>query len=287
LVSMYIGFNLAAYWGEDIEPLDGWDENGQRIDQPPHPLFGDVRVRRAIQMGINVPVLLNAASSGEGTVLPAITLPVSWAYNPDLTPIPYDPVAAEQLLDEAGWYWEAGRGARVCIDCLYAEEGAALEFSLYYYPSSARYSITADLIQQQLALIGVSAHPAESPFSRFLSQEYDAVLSGWYSPYPNNPDISNLFTSQADVVDEGYNFGSYYNPEVDRLLTEALNQPNCEVAARAALYRQAEAILQADQPYAWLYAPSEMIVAQGNVQNFAPYPNAPLWNITDWVVWGE
>jgi peptide/nickel transport system substrate-binding protein len=72
------------------------------VDKPGSP-FKDRRVRQAVNYAVNRELLIAALL--EGAAYPA-TQPaprVSYGYNPDLPPIPYDPDTAKKLLAEAGY----------------------------------------------------------------------------------------------------------------------------------------------------------------------------------------
>jgi peptide/nickel transport system substrate-binding protein len=279
----FIGFNLA----DPLEPRGTVDEDGNLLDQGQHPLFSDVRVRRAIQMAIDVNALIEASVYGAGTVIPADQPPVSWAYHNALSPIPYDPVGAAQLLDEAGWRDWNRDGVRECHNCMVARPGTPLSFSLLYNGDSLRYLAMSRVIEQQLRLIGVDVfgQPTDgSAFNQAIFQGFDAILSGWREPYPVNPDHAELFTQAGDVVGEGLNVISYHNPVVEQLFEEARTMPACDPAARAEIYREIQTVLQEDQPYAWLFSPHDMVAARGSISGFNPYPQAPLWNVREWTI---
>ncbi|MEZ4559455.1 MAG: ABC transporter substrate-binding protein [Caldilineaceae bacterium] len=90
----------------------------------PHPLLGDVRVRQAIELGIDKQFIVDELLFGASTV-GVSELSLGWA-KCDIQPSAYDPAAAEALLDEAGFTDQDGDGVRECHDCMYAEEGTPL-----------------------------------------------------------------------------------------------------------------------------------------------------------------
>lgn len=273
----YIAFNLA----NPDKPKSAFDDRGQLNDQGYHPLFGDVRVRQAIQLGIDVPEIIDAAYLGNATRLSANLPPTSWAFNRDLKPVAYDPVGAQRLLEAAGWKDVDGDGIRECHGCQYAKDSTPLAFNLLVAGGSQR-DIAAEFIRRQLLRIGVTVNvSAGSGQSVAAAQQFDAYLGGWTT---DDPDQTALFTRTGDVLNTGSNMSSYYNEQVEALMAQARSVSGCDRAARTDLYRQIQTILQADQPYVWLYATNEMVVAQGGVRGFAPYPNDPLWNVRDWVV---
>jgi peptide/nickel transport system substrate-binding protein len=279
----FIAFNTA----DPARPQPAVGIDGKILEQGQHPLFGDARVRHAIQMAINVITLIDAALLGYGTPIAANRIPGTWAHNDNLVPSAYDPRGAEQLLESIGWKDADRDGVRECRGCLYGREGQALSFDLMVMQNGRR-EIAAELIAQQLRGIGVYANirvmDPGSVLTEAQGQRFDAYMGGRVQRFPADPDQTGLFTRVGDVVDTGSNAGSYYNPEVDELMNKALTLPGCAPDARAAIYAEIQAILQQDQPYVWLYAQNEMIVASGGVQGFNPLPNQPFWNIRDWIV---
>ena len=182
----YVGLNLA----DPTNPQNGTDEDGNIIDQGNHPIFGDQAVRRAMQLGINVDDIVEGAVFGEGTVMASSQLPNSWARDEALAAVPYDPEAAAAMLDEAGWVLEDG-DVRVCRGCMYAEDGAPLEFDLQTNEGNARREAIGQIIQDQLSEIGVQVNFEAIDFNTlidfFQSQEYDAYILGWRDGYPQRP----------------------------------------------------------------------------------------------------
>ncbi len=65
--------------------------------------LNDVRVRKAMQMSLDRPMLLAAVYGGRGNIENGIFPHGLYGYNPDLPEIPYDPEGAKELLAEAGY----------------------------------------------------------------------------------------------------------------------------------------------------------------------------------------
>lgn len=278
----YIAFNVA----ESRLPRGAFDGNGVALEQGQHILFGDVRVRQAIKMAINVNALIDTALLGYGTAVATNRIPGTWGANDSLQPSTYDPHGAERLLDEAGWRDRNRDGVRECINCLYADPGSGMFFDLMVV-SDGRRELAANLIAEQLAEIGIIVNVRVMDESSLLSearyQQFDAYMDGQNLSYPTEPDQSALFSQANDVLYTGSNAGSYSNPQVDDLMSQALNVPGCDADARAALYGDIQSALQTDLPYIWLYATEDMIASR-NIAGIAPYANLPFWNMQDWVV---
>src|SRR5262249_17393361 len=87
-----------------------------------NPLFRDQRVRKAFAYAIDRQTLVKGLLVGVGQPLTGPFPLTSWAYNPDVPEIPYDPQKAKALLAEAGW--TAGS------DGLLRKEGTPFSFTL-------------------------------------------------------------------------------------------------------------------------------------------------------------
>ncbi len=278
----YIALNIA----DPNLPRSAFDGAGKALEQGHHPIFGDARVRQALQKAIDVNRIIDIALLGYGTPIASSRVPGTWAANDTLLPPTYDVAGAKRLLDEAGWIDRNADGVRECHGCLYATEGRDLSFELLVASGGGR-EVAANLIARQLDDVGFYVDTYEidsgSMFDQLRFQEFDAYMTAETQSYPTEPDQSALFTRLSDVLYGGRNFGSYTNPDVEKLMDEALNLPQCDAAERADLYQQAQAVLQADQPYIWLYAPQEMMVTR-DIIGIDPLPNRPFWNIQDWIV---
>jgi peptide/nickel transport system substrate-binding protein len=282
------GWNYIALNAADPEnPQNGLDEEGNPIDQGQHPLFGEVNVRRALQYGLDVQEMIEIVSLNQGIQMAANELPTSWALNEDLAPIPHDPEMAGQMLDEAGWPL-GDDGVRVCEGCGTAEDGTPFAFDLIVYEGSVNAERIGLLMQDQLSEIGVEVELRILEFNTAIGeitgQTFDAALMSWSNSWPADPDVQQIFSASVDVVGSGFNMTSYNSPEMEALNDEANTLPGCDLAERAALYGQAQEILQADQPYLWLYTANDMYAARAEVEGFAPYPNSPFWNVETWEI---
>lgn len=279
----YIALNLA----DRSDPQPAYDDDGTSVEQGVHPLFGNVQVRRALQLALDVDALIEAAYDGYARPIASSQPPSSWAYNPDLQPFPYNPAQAADMLEAAGWR-ALSNDARTCIGCATAADGTRLSFTVVYEDTGERSFIIADLIRQQWSRVGIDASfrptNAEDLQRTAQSQRFDAYMASFDLSYPVNPDQTALFASTADVPGEGFNTISYNNPQVDLLLEQARTVPGCDLTTRAERYREVQAILREDQPYLWLFTPQRMTAATGDLRNFAPLPNMPYANLQNWVI---
>ena len=63
----------------------------------------DIRVRQALNYGVNVDEIITTILEGYATRTAGPLIPINKDYNPELKPYPYDPAKAKALLKEAGY----------------------------------------------------------------------------------------------------------------------------------------------------------------------------------------
>ncbi len=284
----YMGYNLA----DPTNPQNGVDADGNVIDQGKHPIFGNVLVRQAIAHAVDVDAMITGILDGNGTRVITHSIPTSWVQDPDLQPYEFNPALALELLAEAGWVDHDNDPTTPLIATEVAqaatgvEPGTPLEFELLTNAGNLARERIGQTIQSQLADIGIKVNFQAIDFGVLVqnirAQAGDAFIIGWALGLPVDPDVTPFYTAAADQVGAGFAFTSYYNPELEDLLIQGRTVPGCGVEDRAAIYRQVNRILYRDQPYLYLYAGNVMYAAQGNVENWDPYPNFHTWNIDAW-----
>jgi peptide/nickel transport system substrate-binding protein len=280
-------FNLA----DPANPLDGRDADGNIVEQPPHPVLGDARVRQAIAYAMNYDEMNTLAFSGLGIPVGGLMLPQSWAYNPELQPYPHDLAMAMQLLDEAGFVDDDGDEAtpRVATeDALYAEAGTALSFTFTTYGGNPSIDAFNQLFEEQIEAAGFDVTTDVVEFQvlveNLLGQTYDLIVV-FFGPDPRTPnDMYDLFSANADAVGGGFNTGSFYNAEFEELMDEARALPGCDVDARRALYDRAQEILYTELPWISVNTSMVPIVLTGELQNFEPRRLSYTWNLSAWTI---
>jgi peptide/nickel transport system substrate-binding protein len=280
----WLAFNLS----DPTNPVNGLDEEGNVIEQPPHPIFGDARVRKALAMAVDMDAVIQGALFGEAVRATSPSIATSWAYNPDLAPIPFDVEAAQALLAEAGWTDEDGDGVLEAHGAMYVEDGTPLAFTMITGAGDTTVEAVGQILQDQLNSVGADVDFQAIDFNtavqQLVGQTFDAALLGWSLSYPDDPDFGFAFNPENDVVGGGFNFVSYNNPEVTDLLNQANNLPGCDLAGRAALYQQAQQKLVDEQPYVFLYTLKRFLAASSNLDGFAPYANQAFWNVDSWAL---
>jgi peptide/nickel transport system substrate-binding protein len=217
----------------------------------------------------------------------------SWAYDNDLPPIAYDPEAAIALLEEAGWVDDDNDPTtpRVAQGVATAEDGTVLSFSLFTNEGNARRTAVGTISQDQLNQIGFDVNFQTVDFTAMYdiadSQTYDAIIGGWRNGYPDDPDVTQIFTSAGDIPESGSNYQSFNNAEfneLNRKANDATETNGCDPQARIAFYHEMQAIFQEELPYVPLFTRNGLYAATSAVSGFGPYPSQMRWNISSWAV---
>lgn len=269
-------------WADPENPTPAYDEDGNLVEQTPHPIFGDVRVRKAIALGYDKTSIVETVGSGIRTAS-FVSPTVSWAYNSELELYSYDPEQAAALLDEAGWVLNEATGIR-------EKDGMPLEFEIMLFQGSAWQSNMVLVAQDQLSQLGMNISVAQYEggvwLERLLGQEYDIALynlGSFSSPSPSV--LQRAFMTALDVPGTGINTASYINPELEAVLNQALTVPGCDLEQRAALYQQAQAMAYEDVAYDFLDVYNVIYAINSRIKNANPGPwyrwsyNIHLWEI--------
>ncbi|MBY0337070.1 MAG: ABC transporter substrate-binding protein [Acetobacteraceae bacterium] len=192
---------------EDATPFVT-DNDGRPIARNP---LRDVRVRRALSMGIDRQAIVDRVMEGAATPTGQFFPPGIFSYVPDLPAPRFDAEGARRLLAEAGF----PNGFRI-----------QLNGPNDRYPNDGRI---IQAIGQMWTRIGVRTTVEAQPWTTFVAragrQEYSAFLIGWGSNPEGSHPLRNLIASFDRERGWGAsNRGRYSNPELDRRLDEAMRE---------------------------------------------------------------
>jgi peptide/nickel transport system substrate-binding protein len=283
-------FNLA----DPANPQSALDDKGNPVEQAPNKIFGDVRVRQAFVHAIDHTALNAGAFSGTGAPVGGTMLPQSWTYDEALKPYEFDPALSAKLLDEAGFVDDDNdpKTPRVANDkALYAEPGTPLEFSLTTFTGNPSVDSSSVLIQNELSDVGFKVNLDVIEFTPMLTkltgQTYDALMVFWGVTNVNPNEMLDHYGVKADVVESGFNTGSYINPAFDALMDKARTLPGCDPVERKKLYDQAQEMIYNDVPAFYVNTSIVPVGVQNAVGEWAPKKNSLLWNLPAWSLRGE
>ncbi len=281
----FVGFNLANPanpqngWDDVVEADGKWTEGEPPLPQDPHPVLGDRAVRLAIANAIDYSGIINKVVFGQGGLTLANVWPsIEWAYNNDVEPYTQDLELAQSILDDAGWVDGDGDGVR-------EKDGQRLAFTLMTNAGNETRENIGVLMKDTLDSIGFEITLNYIEFGtvvqNLLGQTYDAVIIGFGGGAPE-PDDRSQFSYKNDEVGAGFNFVSYYNEQVEANLADGLAVPGCAQEDRAPFYKENQALMHEDVPYAWLYVGLANGVWWDRLQNYDPNTWSLWYNVHEW-----
>jgi peptide/nickel transport system substrate-binding protein len=277
----YIGLNLA----NPANPQPGKDENGNLIEQDPHPILGDVRVRQAIAHALDYDSIIQNIYFGKGYRLPANVFPtIEWAFNADLEPYPFDLEKSAALLEEAGWVDGDGDGVR-------EKDGVPLDLRLITNSSNTARMDLGAYVQDQLNNIGFNIDFQGIEFGTMLeqvdAQTTDMFILGW-TGLGSDPNDSAILGADQDIPGSGFNAVSLVNAELEDLYVKGNSVPGCAPEERGPIYKQIQEIMHDQLPYIWVTGRVPVVGYNSRWNGIEPQPwsatsTAPIyWNVQDW-----
>jgi peptide/nickel transport system substrate-binding protein len=239
-----------------------------------NPLFNDIRVRQAIAHAINKNEIIAGVLLGYGTPCTGPFPPESWAYNTDVKDYDYNPDKSLALLAEAGWNMNASGQME--------KAGKTFSFTVLVNQGNDARLKAAQILKEQLKRVGIDLHIKVLEWQAMLhdfidKKRFEAVIMGW--GLSRDPDIYDIWHSSKTKEGE-FNFISYKNNEVDRLLLEGRRIFSLE--KRKVIYHRIHEILAEEQPCAFLYVPDALPVLH---KRFKGVVKAPIGIDYDFIHW--
>jgi peptide/nickel transport system substrate-binding protein len=226
--------------------------------------FTDKRVRQAANYAVDKDGLANDVLRGSAEPATQPMARAHWTYNPDVKGYPYDPDKAKALLSEAGF----GDGFKTTLMIPQSGSGMMIPVPMNEY------------IQGNLRDVGIDV--------QIQSYEWVSYLGLWTKGLTKDVTMSNMSTletgepyfvhfqlSGAFTPDKGgWNVGYYDNPEVTKLLADALATPDTE--QRKQLYGKAWELVVDDAPWIFVVNDEQPMAFKKSVTG---YLNSPAYVI--------
>ncbi len=244
------------------------------------PPLDDVRVRRAIALGIDRMRIMRDLDGELWVPGDSDRLPGQFAYDPSIVQPRYDVAAAARLLDAAGW--------TVGSDGMRHRAGRplALEFvATTESKSTGRFGLLA---QQDLAKLGIRVDLKSYNYNQiwaskadhgiYQSGRFDLTYSGWQ---PNLvADHSYLFRCDTRPPN-GDNFGGICDPAIERAARQELD--TMDPAREAAGDREITRRLIAQTYLIFLGFNQEAVASRDDLEGVVPSVTGQhLWNAWAW-----
>jgi peptide/nickel transport system substrate-binding protein len=241
-----------------------------------HPILSDIRVRRALAMGVDRNAMLQNVFGTTGRIghgpFP-MTMPFA---DSTLRIPPYDTVAAKALLDSAGW--------TVGANGMRAKGGRPLKLRMLLLSTSSYRVRYAVLMQEYFRKLGVQVDLDQTDFKTMIERHDAGDFELYIAAF--NPDPSPSGTKQnwstSGIGSHGQNFLRYSNPRVDALLDSATT--TFDAAKMKNYASQAFQGIIDDVPAIFLYDIT-LIYAAHNRLNVATMRLDEWWaNLADWSI---
>jgi glutathione transport system substrate-binding protein len=276
-----------AIQGVDIREAGGPDFRHLTMNGT-SPNLSDVRVRRALAMGIDRAAIARALLGPLGIDPKPLDNHIFMAnqegYRDNSDGIgEYAPDKARALLDEAGWKLE--NGVRM-------KDGKPLEINAVI-PSVVQTSRQEmELVQNMLAQIGVTVKintvPSDDFFDKYITPgQFDFTVFAWAgTPYPISS--AKSIYAKPTVGPDGrvqiqQNYGRIGSDEIDALFDQA--SAEFDRAKAEAIANQADAMIWQEVHSLALYQRPEIIAVKKGLANFGAFGFTTPWPYADigWV----
>lgn len=239
------------------------------------PPFQDVRVRRALTSALDRREILQGLVGGYGEVINSSVPPFHWAYDPSLSDsLPYDPGRARALLDEAGWRDRDGDGVRE------NEAGEPFAFTVRYNQGNRLRQDVAEVMQSQLAEVGVRARPRVVEWSTLLHQlddrDFDAVVMSWIPDF--RLDDRDIFHSER--IEGDLAWAGLQDTAVDRLIDTLRVIRSREEALP--VWREYQRKILELQPYTFLFATDRVTGVSSRLEDVEADARGELLSVRRW-----
>jgi peptide/nickel transport system substrate-binding protein len=258
----------------------------------PHPVFSDVRVRKAIRMAIDVDTI--SSELWYGYAHPVWTELYREPYKCEIPRPAFDPAGAMALLEEAGWKDTDGDGIRECHGCTTAEEGYVMKVDFYTYAEYGEVlELTQQMIAENLKAIGLDTELTiyegsvlwADPDSGGIEQNGNFDLDMWddgYSGTDPTDYLWELYYSDAATPGGGWNVVRWINDDFVALLDEAYT---LDEGYRKELFCQMAQILDDELPVILLFSAVNADAHSVRLQNIQTNVNDLVsWNAAEWKI---
>ena len=220
-----------------------------------------LQVRQALAHAIDREGLIRDLLLGQGKLAHSIIPEESWAYHPGQV-YTFDPGKAKQLLDQAGYRDPDGDGPQMRFPkpVVFKVSGSSVAAKNY-----------AGVIQNYLKNVGVPVDIQTAELNTLFDElrrgNFQIFYGQWVGGNQDPIFFKDLFAT-SEIPTEARasrNRSRYSNPELDKLLDEAVNTFDRTKAKE--LYRQIQDIVSRDVPAFPLWYQANIVIAKDTVKN--------------------
>jgi peptide/nickel transport system substrate-binding protein len=232
--------------------------------------FRDVKFRQAVSAAIDRAGIVRLVYQGRGTPLWTQVTPGNKLWLNSRIPRPPQSLSrARELLQSAGFNWSKE-------DKLQDRSGQIVEFSILSSSSNSQRMQIANIIQQDLAKLGMQVSVAPLEFRTFVQRvtethEYEAAVMGLLSgDVDPNPEMNVWMSSGATHL---WNLGekqpaTTWEADIDKLMEQQAVTLNFQ--ERKKLYDRVQEIVAEQLPLICVASPNILVGSKKGLGNFRP-----------------
>ena len=226
--------------------------------------FDDVRVRQALNYAVDKELIIQQIYGGRAVALPGPLSPYNNFVNKGLSPYPYDPAMATDLLKQAGWEDTDGDG-------ILDKDGQPFVFTI---DTLEAWRPLAEAVADMYRAIGVDSNVRFWEYSVIKDQLLAGERQGYLDDWGDSAfDPVGHFEAKwhGFVADTPYgrgNFSGYNNERVNELIEQG--ETTGDTTTRQAIYNEAQQIVYEEAPAVFLILPEEVEAASASISNWTP-----------------
>lgn len=247
----------------------------ERDDKPiGNAVTSDAAVRRAINIGIDREEMIDNVLNGYGTPAYSVCDKMPW-YNPSAQ-VAYDPDAAKQLLEEAGW--------KQGSDGIREKDGVRAAFSVMYTPGDSVRQALAEDLANQLRELGIEVTTEGAGWDvAYDKAQTQPLVWGWGAHTPM--ELYNIYHTLPATGSAEYS--PYSNKAVDNYMDGALKAGDLESTYE--LWQKAQwdgktgVTQEGDIPWVWLCNVDHLYYVRDGLQVAGQkiHPHGHGWSIVN------
>jgi peptide/nickel transport system substrate-binding protein len=223
-----------------------------------HPPFDNKLVRQAANYAIDKPALIQKLMGGRAIQSATVIAPMTFGFDPEIQPYPYDPQKARELMIRAGY----PNGVEIML-----------------HSATVSYQANFEAMAQMLTDVGIRTTTKRWEFGpmwwKFFQGEGKAT-NGYYWDYGNStfdphPPLYALYHTEP-----GGWIGKWYArvPGLDALIDQA--QTTADSAQRKRLYSQIQRVIREEAPTIFLFTQHQTL-AMSRRLDYQARADESLW----------
>jgi peptide/nickel transport system substrate-binding protein len=207
--------------------------------------------------------------------------PLSWAFDPNIKPYPYDPALARSILAADGW--------RPGPDGILEKGGKPFAADVTTVIGNPSRLEAEQMMQAQLKQVGIELslrnYPANVLFSAgptgvLTAGKFDIALYGW-TETPDPDDTDTL--SPQSIPPNGVNYSRYADPDI--AAWQDRGKSLYVRAARIPYYWKIQQRIHDEVPFHTINWQAHVNAVNTDLQNYRPAPAiADFWNAYEWKI---